>query len=96
MAPTINMRRRPIRSAWVVSTSETTHIARKRKREDKTALCFREPESDQVEHQNDRERAVREQPCESSDEEKPPVTSQGLERNRNQIGRHLSGVRGES
>jgi hypothetical protein len=63
------------------------HVARKRQRENQTALRFREPESNQVEHQNDRERPVRKQTRKARDKQKPPITSQALEGHRNQIGR---------
>ena len=65
------------------------NVAPERQRQHQAGLRLGEPQTDQIEDQNDGERTVSEQPRKSSEEQEPPVTRYGPERNRDQMGRRL-------
>ena len=72
-APTISIRRRPIRSARVVRIQRDDGVADERQRQQQAGLRFAQAEADQIEHQHHRQRAVGEQPDESRGEQQPAI-----------------------
>ena len=54
-------------------------VADERQRQQQAGLRLAQPEADQIEHQHDRQRAVREQPDEARGEQQPAVPGEPLE-----------------
>ena len=76
-APTISMRRRPTRSAWVVIHSEMA-VSPSRVRVSSSAdLRFGQADLRQVQHQHDRQEPVGEQAQHPGGEQDAPVRGQG-------------------
>ena len=72
-APTMSIRRRPIRSARVVMAREITVSPTSVSVSSTPVLLLAEPDAHQVEHQHDRQRSVCEEPNEACRKEQPGV-----------------------
>ena len=57
-------------------------VADQRQRQEQSGLCFIQADADEIEHEHDRQRPVREEPDKTGGEEQPPVSRQMSENDR--------------